>query len=83
VRRRILNPAVQHANKQLAKEGLEPLPALTPHGLRRSYASLLFALGEPPPYVMAQLGHTDPTITLRFYAKVMLRPDGEKDRLKR
>jgi hypothetical protein len=26
---------------------------------------------------MNQLGHTDPTITLGFYAKVMLRRDGE------
>jgi hypothetical protein len=31
---------------------------------------------------MSQLGHTDPTITLRFYAKVMLRRDGEAERLK-
>jgi integrase len=30
---------------------------LTPHSLRRTFASLLFAIGEPPPYVMAQMGH--------------------------
>jgi hypothetical protein len=34
---------------------------------------MLPALREPPPCVVSQLGHTDPTITLRFYAKVMLR----------
>lgn len=31
---------------------------------------------------MGQLGHTDPTITLRFYAKEMDRRDGEPERLK-
>jgi integrase len=82
LRRRILAKAVEHAHEQLKKEGVEPLPNVTPHGLRRSYASLLFALGEPVPFVMAQLGHKDPTMTLRFYAKVMLRRDGENERLK-
>src|SRR5262249_45357203 len=55
---------------------------LTPHSLRRTFASILFAMGDPPPYVIAQLGHADPTVTLRFYAKVMDRRDGEPERLK-
>jgi hypothetical protein len=78
----ILAKAVEHANERLAKEGIEPPPHLTPHGLRRTYASLLFALGESPVYAMNQLRHTDPTITLAFYAKAMLRRDGEEGRLK-
>jgi integrase len=83
VRRRILAPAVERANKELAKKKVEPLPTgLTPHSLRRTFASILFARGEAPPYVMAQLGHTDPTVTLRFYAKVMDRRDGEPERLR-
>jgi hypothetical protein len=49
---------------------------------RRTFASLLFAIGEAPPYVMAQIGHTDPTITLGIYARVMDRRDGEPERLK-
>jgi integrase len=57
VRRRVLAKAVEHANGQLAKDGVELLPeGLTPHSLRRTFASLLFALGEAPPYVMAQMG---------------------------
>ena len=36
------------------QNGEPPLPALTPHGLRRSFASLLYAIGEPPPVVMAE-----------------------------
>jgi integrase len=55
---------------------------LTPQSLRRTFARILFALGESPPHVQSQLGHTDPTITLRFYARVMNRRDGEPDRLR-
>lgn len=83
IRRRILQPAVQHANEQRAKRNAEPLPErLTPHSLRRTFASILVALGEDPAYVIAQLGHTDPTLTLRIYARQMSRRDGERDRLK-
>ena len=55
---------------------------LTPHSLRRTFASLLFALGEPPPYVMAQMGHTTANLTLGLYARHMDRRDGEPERLK-
>lgn len=83
VRRRILAPAVKKANERLAKRELEPLPdRLTPHSLRRTFASILAALGEPMPSVIRQLGHTDPTLTLRIYAHDMGRGDDERDRLK-
>lgn len=83
IRRRVLDKAVKHANTQLAVDGLEPLPdGLTPHSLRRTFASLLFAIGETPPYVMAQMGHTTPNLTLAIYARQMDRRDGEPDRLR-
>jgi integrase len=83
VRRRILAKAVELANTQLAERDAEPLPeGLTPHALRRTFASLLFAIGEPPPYVMAQMGHTTPHLTLSIYARQMNRRDGETERLK-
>jgi GAF domain-containing protein len=53
-----------------------------PHSLRRTFASLLFAIGETPPYVMAQMGHTTPNLTLAIYARQMNRRDGEPQRLK-
>jgi hypothetical protein len=34
------------------------------------------------PYVMAQLGHTDPAFTLRLYAHAMRRDEGDKEALK-
>jgi len=82
VRRRVLAKAVEHANAKLAKDDAEPLPdGLTPHSLRRTFASLLFALGEAPPYVMAQMGHTTANLTLATYARQMDRRDGEPERL--
>jgi integrase len=83
VRRRILAAAVETANAQLAQDEAELLPErLTPHSLRRTFASLLFALGETPPYVMAQMGHTTPSLTLAIYARQMDRRDGEPERLR-
>jgi integrase len=58
VRRRILAPAVVRANEQLVKGEREPRPeGLSPHGLRRTFASLLFAIGDNTRRVMTQMGH--------------------------
>jgi len=47
IRERILTPAAQRASTMLEIRRRPPLPAhLTPHSLRRTFASLLFALGE-------------------------------------
>jgi hypothetical protein len=48
--------------------------------LRRSFASLLYGIGEPPTVVM-QMGHTDPALALAIYAHAMRRDDGENERL--
>ena len=83
VRRRVLAKSIERADEQLAADGVEGLPeGLTPHSLRRTFASLLFATGEPPPYVMAQMGHTTASLTLTIYARQMDRRDGEPERLK-
>ena len=83
LRRRVLAPAVERANKRLAKREVEPLPdKLTPHSLRRTFASLLYALDETPPYVMTAMGHTSPNLALAMYAKAMIRRDGDRERLK-
>jgi integrase len=39
-----------------------------PHQMRHTFASLLLAAGEPITYVSQQLGHRDPSITLRVYS---------------
>jgi integrase len=83
IRLRLLARAVIRANANLEALGQQSLPeGLTPHSLRRTFASLLFALGEPPTYVMGQMGHTTPGFTLALYAREMSRRDGEHQRLK-
>lgn len=71
VRNRFLAPAVERANEALRQAGREPIGAVTPHSLRRTFISLLLAAGADVPYVMAQAGHTDPKMTLGLYAKVI------------
>jgi hypothetical protein len=45
------------------------LPTFRLYDLRHTYASLLLAAGAPITYVSAQLGHANPTTTLRYYAR--------------
>ena len=71
VRRRFLAPAVERANEALEADGGEVIGRLTPHSLRRTCASLLLAAGADVPYVMAQLGHSDPKMTLGVSVKVI------------
>jgi hypothetical protein len=71
VRRRFLAPSVERANAALTDDGAEQIERLTPHSLRRTFASLLLATGADVPFVMAQLGHEDPSVTLAIYAKVI------------
>jgi hypothetical protein len=55
---------------------------MTEESTTRTYASLLFAVGGSPPYVMAQMGHTTANLTLAIYARQMDRRDGEPQRLR-
>jgi integrase len=83
VRSRIMAKTIRRANERLAKRDATPLPeGLTPHSLRRTFISLLLATGEEVPYVMRQVGHAEPKVTLSIYAQVMFRGEGERERLK-
>jgi integrase len=83
IRRRVLAPAVERANERLEEAGDVPLPdGLTPHKLRHTFASLLVALGVDPGSVMDQLGHTDPSFTLRVYRHGMRRDAASRDALR-
>jgi integrase len=60
-----LKTAIRRANKRLDRLGSEPISErVTPHSLRRTYASLRAAAGDDPVYIAEQLGHTDPRFTL-------------------
>jgi hypothetical protein len=41
--------------------------------LRRTYISLMLAAGAEVPYVQAQVGHADPSVTLEICALVLKR----------
>ena len=45
------------------------LPHYRVYGLRHTFASLLLAESAPITYVSAQLGHSSPATTMRFYAR--------------
>src|SRR5919108_587677 len=83
IRNRVLEPIAKRADELLAERGHPPLPkGLTPHKLRHTFASVLVACGEDPASVIAQLGHTDPKLTLRVYAHVMRRDPPQRARLR-
>jgi integrase len=80
VRNRLLAGAVKRANEKRAAEGKMLLPErVTPHTLRRTFASLALAAGRDPRWVMAQLGHTDARFTLNVYAQVRQRQRVDKE----
>jgi integrase len=82
VRNRLLAKAVERANEHLEAAGEPPLPdGLSPHKLRRTFASLLVALGTDPGAVMDQLGHEDAAFTLRVYRHGMRRDEGSRAQL--
>jgi integrase len=65
---------VERVNERRAAEGRLLLPAhVTPHTLRRTFASLCFFAGRDLRWVMGQLGHDDPRMTLAVYAQCMKR----------
>lgn len=71
---RRLKTAIRRANVALEEAGIEPISErVSPHSLRRLYASLRAALGDDPVYIAEQLGHEDPTFTFRVYQKAAKR----------
>lgn len=70
------------------QRGLEDasLEKMTLHELRHTFASILIGQGFDVTFVADQLGHADPAITLRVYAKLFdpaARRDEARERLQR
>lgn len=82
IRKRVLGGSVRLADEKLSAAGLPPLPdKITPHSLRRTFATVLYALGESPVTVMHEMGHTDPGLAMRIYAQAMRLSDDERTKL--
>jgi integrase len=80
--RRMMRNVVGRGNERLQEAGEAPLPRLTPHSLRRTFASVMFALNVSLPDVMADGGWADSKTPLTVYGHAMRRDEGESDRLK-
>jgi integrase len=79
----VIGASVERANEHLRARGRSPLPeGITPHSLRRTFASILYAIGEDPGVVMDEMGHTDPALALRVYRQSMRRGEDEKAALR-
>jgi integrase len=70
-----LTTAVKAANVKLGAEDIEPIGKISPHSLRRTYASLRAALRDDPVYIAEQLGHRDARFTFRVYQRAAKRRD--------
>ena len=72
-RDRILARAVTRANANRAENGLAPLPPITPHSLRRTWATFCAMIGRDPKWVASQIGHVNPKFTFSVYQQVATR----------
>lgn len=71
---RRLKSAIKKANPKLEALGIAPLSErVSPHSLRRTYASLRYACGDDSVYVAEQGGWADPTFPIRVYARAVRR----------
>lgn len=73
VRERVVKKAIELANPKLAELSIDPIRKVTPHGLRRTYASLRCAVGDDVAFTSAQLGHEDALFSLRTYTHAVKR----------
>lgn len=80
IRQRVLAKVIAEANELLLQRKVPAIVECTPHTLRRTYISLLLAAGCDPAYVQQQVGHTDPTLTLRIYQQLLKRKRREEYR---
>jgi len=83
IRRRILAGVHERANAVLHERGEDAIGQLTPHSLRRTFASLLAEVGVSPRRAMYLLGHADPKLTMRVYQQVLDMGGGAFDQLEK
>lgn len=80
-RRRWFGGALRVANEVREVEGRDPMPPLTPHGLRRTNVTILAACGWSLTDIADAVGHADIGVTNSIYRKAISRRDGERERL--
>ena len=73
-----ISPTLQLAissspDSYLAEAGMAPLPPITPHSLRRTWATFAAMIGRDPKWIAAQIGHVSPAFTFSVYQQVATR----------
>jgi integrase len=68
-----LTTVVKGANVKLKDSGIDPIGKVSPHSLRRTYASLRAALRDDPIYIAEQMGHKDARFTFSVYQRAAKR----------
>jgi integrase len=61
---------VERANAKRASAGLAELPRITPHSLRRTWATFAALVGRDQNRIADQIGHTSPSFTFSVYVQV-------------
>jgi integrase len=69
----MLRELVKRTNKKREAEGKMLLPHVTPHTLRRTFASMCFWAKRELPWVMDQIGHEDSRMTVEVYTSASKR----------
>jgi integrase len=67
----VLAPVHAQANALLEADGQPPIAHLTPHTLRRTFASILGVCRVDTRRAVALMGHTDARMTLGVYAQLL------------
>ena len=79
-RDRVLARSVALANDQRGELGLPPLPKITPHSLRRTWAMFAAQAGRDPHWISDQIGHTSAAFTLQVYQQTRNRRLTDRER---
>ena len=80
LRDRVLARSARLANERRAELGLAPLPKITPHSLRRTWAMLAAQAGRDPHWIADQIGHTSAAFTLQVYQQTRNRRLTDRER---
>jgi integrase len=73
---KVVREAAESGSARLSARGLPPMPAITPHSLRRTYISIaLLGNNFDVKWVMGQVGHADSKMTMDVYAQLEQRVD--------
>jgi integrase len=70
IRTGVVEASLTRANERRVEQGLAELPEITPHSLRRTWATFAALAGRDQNWIADQIGHTTPHFTFSVYEQV-------------